>query len=430
MVRQRCACWLLALAFVGGGCQSSSQSSESAVVTPAPQPLPPAAGPESSSATTTQESSGATGIAAQFAEALSAAVSGSLPDGVRADGACPILFPPADDEIAAQAAAIVPLKTGLTLSNLWNTIDSPDDIECLSHVGQIDGDAVRVSYTCLNAPNNSYVRRTCRTDLRRARVYQTMVGTAVPETLVGANLYTLSRDAFLELKRAGTTRHRYVEISARSRGHAADVNLDGTLTLDGTGTTKVIVNDAPADLPVLQLSGSLTGVSKEKPITTRVVAAVLDDERFPLMLDYRLPDIGEHAFTVRYTRISYPTERAIEKRLAENSSVDVYGIYFDFASDQIRKESDPVLAEIGDVLKRNADWMLSIGGHTDNIGSDAANLDLSRRRSDAVRTALVERFSIAAERLTTAGYGEGAPKDTNDTPEGRARNRRVELVRR
>jgi outer membrane protein OmpA-like peptidoglycan-associated protein len=120
----------------------------------------------------------------------------------------------------------------------------------------------------------------------------------------------------------------------------------------------------------------------------------------------------------------------MERRLAEERSVDVYGIYFDFNSDRIREESEPILEEIADVLGRNAAWTLSINGHTDNVGGAAYNRDLSRRRSAAVRDALVERYGIAATRLTFAGHGDVAPKDTNDTPEGRARNRRVELIRR
>jgi outer membrane protein OmpA-like peptidoglycan-associated protein len=67
--------------------------------------------------------------------------------------------------------------------------------------------------------------------------------------------------------------------------------------------------------------------------------------------------------------------------------------------------------------------------HTDNIGGDASNLTLSQPRSQAVRAALVERYAIDAATLTTSGFGASQPKATNDTIEGRARNRRVELVR-
>ena len=74
-------------------------------------------------------------------------------------------------------------------------------------------------------------------------------------------------------------------------------------------------------------------------------------------------------------------------------------------------------------------WKLGIGGHTDSIASDAYNLDLSTRRAAAVKAALTTSYAVDPQRLTTAGYGESRPKDRNDTLEGRARNRRVELVR-
>lgn len=74
-------------------------------------------------------------------------------------------------------------------------------------------------------------------------------------------------------------------------------------------------------------------------------------------------------------------------------------------------------------------WTLTINGHTDNIGGEAFNLDLSRRRSAAVRRALSERYKIDPARLTTGGLGASQPKENNSTIEGRAKNRRVELVR-
>ncbi len=89
----------------------------------------------------------------------------------------------------------------------------------------------------------------------------------------------------------------------------------------------------------------------------------------------------------------------------------------------------PVLKEIADAMITNPSWKLSVEGHTDNIGGDAYNLDLSNRRAAAVKQALGERYHIAPDRLTTVGYGASRPKESNDTLEGRARNRRVELVR-
>jgi outer membrane protein OmpA-like peptidoglycan-associated protein len=124
------------------------------------------------------------------------------------------------------------------------------------------------------------------------------------------------------------------------------------------------------------------------------------------------------------------TAKRIEEDLATEGRAIVYGIYFDFASDRIKEESEPVLAEIAQVLRQNATWNLNVEGHTDNIGGDAYNLDLSRRRSAAVKQALTSRHRIGPDRLQTSGFGASSPKDRNDTMEGRARNRRVELVKR
>jgi outer membrane protein OmpA-like peptidoglycan-associated protein len=119
----------------------------------------------------------------------------------------------------------------------------------------------------------------------------------------------------------------------------------------------------------------------------------------------------------------------LEESLAKTGRADVYSIYFAFNSDEIREESEPTLQEIADVLRRHPDWKLAIEGHTDSIATDAYNLQLSQKRAAAVKNALVSKKDITSPRLTTAGFGESRPKDTNDTLDGRARNRRVELVR-
>ena len=81
------------------------------------------------------------------------------------------------------------------------------------------------------------------------------------------------------------------------------------------------------------------------------------------------------------------------------------------------------------MLGRRADWRISIEGHTDSVGTEPYNMDLSARRAAAVREALVRAHGIASGRIRTAGFGESRPREPNATPEGRARNRRVELVR-
>jgi outer membrane protein OmpA-like peptidoglycan-associated protein len=154
---------------------------------------------------------------------------------------------------------------------------------------------------------------------------------------------------------------------------------------------------------------------------------VLDDPDNPLLLDYDEPS---KQFRLKLAKINFPVEKKLETDLAEKGRAEIYGIYFDFDSDQIRSESEPVLTEIADVLKKQPEWKLNVEGHTDNVGGDKHNLDLSQRRAASVINALVTRYQIPADRLSPAGYGASRPKATNDTVEGRALNRRVELVRK
>jgi outer membrane protein OmpA-like peptidoglycan-associated protein len=106
-----------------------------------------------------------------------------------------------------------------------------------------------------------------------------------------------------------------------------------------------------------------------------------------------------------------------------------YGIHFDTDSDRIKPESAAVVKSIARGLETNPALKLRIEGHTDSTGSADHNMDLSKRRADAVKAVLVSQFSADPLRLTTAGMGATKPVDTNDTPQGRSLNRRVELVR-
>jgi outer membrane protein OmpA-like peptidoglycan-associated protein len=117
------------------------------------------------------------------------------------------------------------------------------------------------------------------------------------------------------------------------------------------------------------------------------------------------------------------------KDLATDGRTRVYGINFDFGSDVIRSESTGTLDQIVAVLRENAGWTMTVEGHTDSVGGDAANQRLSERRADAVRLHLVNA-GIEPARLTTAGFGMSKPVAANTDAIGRAQNRRVELARR
>ena len=116
--------------------------------------------------------------------------------------------------------------------------------------------------------------------------------------------------------------------------------------------------------------------------------------------------------------------------IAEKGRVATQGIFFATGSAELAGESTPTLKEIGQMLKDHADLSLTIEGHTDNVGSAEANQSLSEKRAAAVKAYLVSTFGIADSRLDAKGFGASKPAASNDTPEGRQQNRRVELVKR
>jgi OOP family OmpA-OmpF porin len=121
--------------------------------------------------------------------------------------------------------------------------------------------------------------------------------------------------------------------------------------------------------------------------------------------------------------------KTLKQQLDETGRIVSHGILFDSGSAKIKAESYKTLADISQLLTDDTALKLSIEGHTDSDGSDAANLTLSQNRSDAVKTYLVQTYKIDAGRLETKGWGETKPIDTNDTAEGKANNRRVEFVK-
>ncbi len=119
---------------------------------------------------------------------------------------------------------------------------------------------------------------------------------------------------------------------------------------------------------------------------------------------------------------------AMAKGLGEKGHIALYGIYFDTDKAVVKPESKPTLDEIARLLRGKPGLNVFIVGHTDNQGAYDYNMSLSRKRAEAVAAALVGGYKIARGRLRTAGVGYLAPVGSNATDEGRALNRRVELV--
>ena len=124
------------------------------------------------------------------------------------------------------------------------------------------------------------------------------------------------------------------------------------------------------------------------------------------------------------------TAAEMAKDIGAVGHVAVYGVYFDVDKADIKPESAPALQEMAKLLEQQPRLNVAIVGHTDNVGTLDHNLLLSERRADAVVRALVSQYRIDAKRLMPKGVGPLAPVASNAAEEGRAKNRRVELVAR
>ncbi len=127
--------------------------------------------------------------------------------------------------------------------------------------------------------------------------------------------------------------------------------------------------------------------------------------------------------------LAFVSAEQIGGALGKDGRVALYGILFDFDKADLKPESDKQLAEMANLLKSSAGLKVFIVGHTDNKGTLAYNTDLSQRRADSVARALATRFGVAADRMVSKGVGPLSPLAPNDSEEGQAKNRRVELVR-
>ena len=127
--------------------------------------------------------------------------------------------------------------------------------------------------------------------------------------------------------------------------------------------------------------------------------------------------------------MTFVKAESMAKSLTDHGKIALYGIYLDTDKDAVREDSQATLQEIARLLKNQPQLKIRVVGHTDNQGSATHNLDLSRRRAANVGRALTSEYAIAADRLDSFGCSWYAPVASNDSEDGRARNRRVELVK-
>jgi outer membrane protein OmpA-like peptidoglycan-associated protein len=342
--------------------------------------------------------------------------------------------------------AKIPLKPGMHIVNSWRRFNG--DVEGILTINSVEKDKVTFDNSSTGFATNTSVEGTkedtsrtlCRNDLVAARIYITEHEPDFPNIFPGTTSFTMPLQLFRQVKSAGKIHWEYREyFGMGSPARFVPYPWQGDLTRVESQDVPfpLILNDQQVQVPTIHLKGmfNFTGVSKLKKLLPasfgdhqETEVYVTDNPDNPICLLYKQGDV----FQVKIVKITVPIEKPVpqlEEQLAKQKKAIIYGIYFDFDKDTIKPESEPVLKEIVKAMTDNPDWKLRVDGHTDNIGGDAHNLDLSKRRAASVKTVLVERYHISADRLTTNGFGASSPIDRNDTLEGRARNRRVELSR-
>jgi outer membrane protein OmpA-like peptidoglycan-associated protein len=190
-------------------------------------------------------------------------------------------------------------------------------------------------------------------------------------------------------------------------------------------------NDAyvgkPATFRILADGSALKLYADGKRLANIPNANFLRDRAIVLQLGGR--DDAANAVYVTSIRVA-ESEKSIYDELTAKGRWATQGILFDVGQSTVKPESTPTLKQIAEVLKQNPSLKVEIAGNTDNVGSAAANLTLSDARANAVKDLLVSEYGVQAEQLTAKGYGSTKPVGPNTTPEGRANNRRVELVKK
>jgi outer membrane protein OmpA-like peptidoglycan-associated protein len=182
----------------------------------------------------------------------------------------------------------------------------------------------------------------------------------------------------------------------------------------------------PASFRILADGPALKLYADEKRIANIPTANFQRGHMLVLSLQGR--DDENNAVYVTRIRVA-ESQKDIYDELSSKGRWTTQGILFATGKSELQPESTPTLKSIAAMLKGHPDLKVEIQGHTDNVGAAASNMTLSQARADAVKSALVSEYGIDAGQLTAKGYGDTKPVAKNATPEGRANNRRVEIVK-
>ena len=357
---------------------------------------------------------------------------------------CPATNVVAPADVIKPTAGRIPMREGLIVTTTYGR--RLGDVEERMTTSSIEPSNMTITnnglyFTDDDDPKgriSSSIRVLCAADMKSAYGYAHWGWEHSPSVSPGVTSEVLSAAAFQQLKETGKLTFRYLDYikTPNEDGYYKHWQLGELSRVEHDDIPyPAIVNDSITTLPAIHARGLLTaqgkGANKASKYTvdrpTVLDLKISDDPLNPIVLFFTFED---DPFRIVVTKIQFPNqEKRIGQALAKEKKAAVYGIYFDFNSDKIKPESKQVLDEIAQALNDNPGWKLTVDGHTDNIGGDAYNLDLSKRRSLSVKQALVTQYHIAPERLSSTGSGVAGAIDTNNTIIGRSHNRRVELTR-
>lgn len=345
---------------------------------------------------------------------------------------------------AAAAQPEVPVAAGVTFVIAVSNAPAQPDTRTLANVAQgdyevvvsltaVDRDAIRQS-TFIDALDVKGVRhqvsvprRVLRRDLATAPLQIFGFASSDPLVVDGSTSLGPSRTIVDALVKEGRSAYSF-------RNFVGQPLVSGTLVRDDKGSAvfPVLINGQRVDLAAIRATGQMSTGGGARPFEV----VILDDPQHPISLRIAYgPRSGGFPFKPDFARevvrIDFPAKRVttLDEALQRECRVEVPGIYFDFDQATLKPQSRTALEDIAAALRKRPQQRVRIEGHTDNIGGDRYNDDLSARRAAAVRAALERDLKVDTATVTTAGLGARQPVETNDTLAGRARNRRVEVAR-
>ncbi len=323
------------------------------------------------------------------------------------------------DSVAAQDMGAFTLQPGVELKTAFTSGFGPD-AEALTSIAGAGPTGYSVSYASTRGLVSK--RNILAADRQNSGLYVIGFGRGMPVTIPGSTTLGLSSATFEQLRNTGQAPLALAYDTKLS-------SIAGVLTVVNRDTrVPIIVVGRAVDVPALHARGVFRTGSRQG----FAEFFFLNNRNNPMMLMSNIQFSWENRpRTAKIVRIAagQSQQKAMEQTLATRRRLEVYGIHFDFNKASIRPEARSLIADIAKTLELNPTWTLSIEGHTDSIGGASVNQRLSEARARSVMNTLVQRHGINAARLTSRGWGLTKPKATNKTLQGRALNRRVELVR-